>query len=84
LAKYHPEEVIKIVTVKVSELLKMAQELSDDGIEYVDVEECESDEDFPKHLSFIGYEGFGGAIDYEEIEHIDISYDYKYEKSLKL
>jgi hypothetical protein len=72
-----------VVTVKVSELLKMAQQLSNDGIEYVDIEEYPSDEDMPKHLSFVGCGGFGGGIDYEEIEHIDISADYKSENGLK-
>lgn len=68
-----------MITVKVSELLNMVQQLSNDGIEYVDIEEYPSDEDMAKHLSFIGYGGFGGGIDYEEIEHIDISTDYKSE-----
>lgn len=78
-----------MVTVKVSDLLKMAKELDQDQIEYVDIEEYEADgnpEDeyfLPKRLHFEGYDGFGGGIDYEDIEHIEVSCDYKFEKGLK-
>lgn len=66
-------EVIKIVTIKVSDLLKMAQQLSNDGIQYVNIDECESDEELPKCLSFTAYsEDSMFEIDYEEIDHIEI------------
>jgi len=66
-------EVIKIVTIKVSELLKMAQQLSDDGIKYVNIDECESDEELPKCLSFSAYsEDSMYEIDYEEIDHVEV------------
>lgn len=72
-----------MVTIKVSELLEMANTLSKDGIEYVEIEECEADEDFPKHLTFTGYGGFGDGIDYEEIEHVEVSWDYRSERGEK-
>lgn len=72
--------MIKIITVKVSELLKMAQELSNDGIEYVELEEYEADEESPQSLSFTGYGGYGNGLDYENIDHIEVSWDYKSEE----
>lgn len=68
-----------MVTVKVSDLLKMANLLAKDNIEYVEIEEREADEDYPKCLAFTGYEGYGGGIDYEEIDHVDVSWHYKSE-----
>ncbi|HAU84333.1 MAG TPA: hypothetical protein DCW90_02120 [Lachnospiraceae bacterium] len=76
-----------MITVKVSELLKMAQDLSNDGIEYVEITELDADEmdgeTIPPALSFSAYDGFGGGIDYESIEHIDVSWDYKSEMGLE-
>lgn len=72
-----------MVTVKVCDLKKMVQDLSDDGIEYVAIEEFPADEDSPAVLSFQAYDGFGGAIDYEEIDNVDISADYKSEAGLE-
>ncbi len=66
-----------MITVKVPELLKMAQQLFEDRIEYVEIEESAADEEFPKSLSFSAYDGSGGGIDYEEIEHVNICANYK-------
>jgi hypothetical protein len=68
-----------MVTVIVPELLKMAQQLFEDRIEYVEIEESAADADFPKSLSFSAYDGNGGGIDYEEIEHVNICANYKYQ-----
>jgi hypothetical protein len=72
-----------MVTVKVSDLLIMANELTKDGVEYVDIEEYDSDEESPKCLHFEAYDGFGGGIDFEDIEHIEVSVDYKIEMGLE-
>jgi len=66
-----------MITVNVSELLKMAQQLFNDRIEYVEIEESAADEEFPKSLSFCAYDGFSGGIDYEEIPHVNIATNYK-------
>lgn len=66
-----------MVTVKVVDLLKKAQELKNDGYEYVDIDELEADDDMPKALHFMAYDGYGGGIDFEEIEHIEVDSQYK-------
>lgn len=68
-----------MITVKVSELLKMAKLLSDDGIEYVIINESEGDEAFPKSLHFTGDCGYNTGIDYESIDHVDLPSDYELE-----
>lgn len=66
-----------MVTIRVADLLEKAQELQQAGHEYVDVEEMEADGDLPKCLHFDAYDGCGGGIDFEEIEHVDIDSMYK-------
>jgi hypothetical protein len=66
-----------MITVKVPELLKMAQQLFEDRVEYVEISESAADEEFNKSLSFCAFDGFNGGVDYEEIEHVNISADYK-------
>lgn len=62
-----------MITVKVSELLRMAKEMANDGIQYVDIEFLEADEELPQSLSFQGHDPDGLSLrDYEEIEHVDL------------
>ena len=67
-----------MITVKVSDLLEKAKELSADGYDYVDIEETEADDEFPKSLHFEAYDGNGGGVDFEEIDHIDVDPFYKF------
>lgn len=69
--------MIDVVTVKVAELLKKAQELTEAGYEYVDIDEMDADGDLPKALHFDAYDGHGAGIDFEEIEHIEVDSYYK-------
>lgn len=63
-----------MITVKVSDLLKMAQEISADGIKYVDITELEADGNIPKTLNFNGHNLDEFSMkDYEEIEEVDLS-----------
>jgi len=70
-----------MVTVKVSDLKKMVQELEKDKIEYVDIEfheEHEFDGDnMPASISFNAYDGHGGGIDFGDIEHLEVNAFYK-------
>ncbi|MFJ5717302.1 hypothetical protein [Neobacillus sp. NPDC093127] len=71
------------ITVKVSELLKMANELNKDKIEYVEIEILEEQEfdgeTIPAILHFDAYDGHGGGIDYNGIEEVKISATYKFD-----
>lgn len=63
-----------MITVKVADLLKMAQEISADGIKYVDITEMETDGEMSKALHFQGHNPDGiSTEDYEEIEEVDLS-----------
>ena len=66
-----------MVTVKVADLLKKAQELLEAGYEYVDIDDMAEDGDLPKCLHFDAYDGLGGGIDFEEIEHVEVDSMYK-------
>lgn len=69
------------VTVKVADLKKKIIDLEKDEIEYVDISFSESeifeDELIPASISFEGYDGHYGGIDYESISHIEIHAGYK-------
>lgn len=68
-----------MITVKVSDLLLMAQDLNNDGYEYVEINELEADNETSKCLFFEALDGFGGCVVFDGIDHIDVSYDYKSE-----
>ncbi|MDF2557853.1 MAG: hypothetical protein K0R71_1681 [Bacillales bacterium] len=75
-----------MITVRVDELLKRAQELTKDGYEFVEVmiiEEEYDDETLPSSLHFSAFDGFGGGVDYEAIDEIKISATYKFEEGNK-
>lgn len=62
-----------MVTVKISELLEKVQEMVSAGYEYANVYELDADDDIPKALHFDAYDSsFGGGIDFEEIDHVEI------------
>lgn len=69
-----------MITVKVSDLKSKIDELLKDGIEYVDLFILEADPDYeiPKTLSFNAYNGEGGGVDYEEVEHTEVDVFYKF------
>lgn len=61
-----------MITVKVFDLLIMAQQLTADGIKYVDISEMEADGEIPKALHFEGHNSDGiSKTDYEEIEDVN-------------
>lgn len=66
-----------MVTVKTTDLLKMAQDILNDGYEYVEIHEVEADDELPACISFEALDGHGVGIDFEELEHIEISSTYK-------
>lgn len=66
-----------MITVRVADLLKKAQELTEAGYEYVDIDEMDADDDLPKALHFDAYDGCGAGIDFEEIEHVEVDSCYK-------
>lgn len=66
-----------MVTVKVAELLKKAQELLEAGYEYVDIDELPEDGELPKCLNFDAYDGYGGGDDFGVIRHVDVDSMYK-------
>ncbi|MCB2297073.1 hypothetical protein [Clostridium tagluense] len=72
-----------MITVKVSDLKKMVEGLEKDKIEYVDIQEFEEHEFdgdiIPLSLNFMAYDGEGAGIDYDGIEHIEISSTYKWD-----
>ncbi|WP_113675820.1 hypothetical protein [Vallitalea guaymasensis] len=69
------------ITVKITDLKNMVDQLIEDKIEYVDItylEEDECDGDIlPSSLHFDAYDGYGGGIDYDSIEHVKVDADYK-------
>jgi hypothetical protein len=72
-----------LITVKVADLLKMVNDLHNDEIEFVDISLL-SGVVFdgvitPPSLHFCAYDGTGGGIDYESIDEVKISSDYKFE-----
>ncbi|PFM75256.1 hypothetical protein COJ46_22145 [Bacillus sp. AFS077874] len=71
------------ITVKVSDLLKIATKLTKDDIEYVELAIIESElfegDVLPATLNFDAYDGEGGGIDYESIEEVKISATYKFD-----
>lgn len=73
-----------MITVSVSDLKKMVEELEKEEIEFVDIDECEEyefeGEIMPKSLHFLGCDGYGGGVDFESIDHIEVSQFYKSEK----
>lgn len=66
-----------MVTVKISDLLEKVQEMISAGYEYVDIDEMEADGELPKCLHFDAYDGYGGGVDFEEVEHIEVDSMYK-------
>lgn len=78
-----------MITVRVSDLKNMVEELEKEEIEYVDITEFEESKEengdiTPKVLHFLANDGYGGGIDFEVIEHIDISAFYKAEREQEL
>lgn len=71
------------ITVKVSDLLKMANELKEDNIDFVEISILEEDEIkgevIPATLHFSAYDGHGGGVDYEGIEEVKVSATYKFD-----
>lgn len=72
-----------MVTIKVEDLLRMAKELQAEKYEYIDVDILEGDDELPPCLHIDAYDGFGGGIDFGNIDHIEISTDYKIEAELE-
>lgn len=70
-----------MVTVKVLDLKKMVDELEKEGIEYVDIQELEEQkfdgDTIPASLNFDAYDGYGGGINFEGIDHLEIDAMYK-------
>ncbi len=69
------------ITVKVADFKNMVADLIKDKIDYVDItyldeDECDGDI-LPPSLSFNAYDGCGGGVDYEYIEHVEVNADYK-------
>lgn len=66
------------VTIKVSDLLKIAQDLTAEKYEYVQICESESDPDFeiPASIHFSAYENADYTIDYEPLDDIELPEDY--------
>lgn len=74
---------INDVTVNVYELRKKVNQLIADGIKYVDITFIEGEtfegRVYPKSLNFDAYDGTGGGINYEGIDHKEVSGFYKNE-----
>ncbi|MGV8980603.1 hypothetical protein [Clostridium sp.] len=74
---------INDVTVNVYELRKKVNKLIADGIKYVDITFIEGEifegRVFPKSLNFDAYDGNGDGINYEGIDHKEVSDFYKSE-----
>ena len=74
---------INDVTVNVHELRKMVNKLIADGIKYVDITFIEGEtfegRVFPKSINFDAYDETGGGINYEGIDHKEVSGFYKNE-----
>lgn len=67
---------IRDITVKVSDLRSKVEELLKDNIQYVELTIFDEEEFdgmlIPKTLNFCGFDGEGGGIDFEDIEHIEV------------
>lgn len=74
-----------MITVRVSDLEKMINELVADKIDYVEISILESEEMegvvLPPALHFDAYNGLGGGVDYGSIEEIKVDPCYKFESS---
>ena len=63
------------ILIKVSDLLAKAQELSQDGIEYVELSLLEADGELPACVCFNAYSATDDScIDYEEINAVDANF----------
>lgn len=63
------------ISLKVSELKQMIKDLEEDKIEYVDISIIEDDDSC--YMSFDGYDGEGGGVDFGLISHVDVDAFYK-------
>lgn len=73
------------ISLKVEDLKSIIEELEKGNIEFVELSIDEpfdlgDGEIYPKHLSFIAYDGEGGGIDFEDIKHIDVDPFYKFKE----
>lgn len=80
-----------IITVKVSDLISMVDELVIDKVDYVEVMILESedydDEVIPATLHFSSFDGYGGGTDYDPIEEFvveDVFYKFKHQRVIEL
>ena len=63
------------ILIKVSDLLAKARELSQDGIEYVELSLLEADGELPACVCFNAYSAtVDSCIDYEEINAVDANF----------
>ncbi|HAN09351.1 MAG TPA: hypothetical protein DCP90_01925 [Clostridiales bacterium] len=78
-----------MIIVKVSELKSMVKELEKDGYDYVEVSilDNKDEDDLPNCLCFSALDGYGGAVDFDDIEESNVGFSYKaeeeYERKLK-
>ena len=61
---------------KVSDLLTQAQELTNDGYEYVEITELEPDEDAPACLCFEAVVEETYSVDFDSIDACEVPKDY--------
>jgi hypothetical protein len=72
-----------MVTVKVTALKKMVEDLEEENVDYVEITELGGDEFeghiFPKSLGFSGLDGNGGCIDFDDIDDETVTRPYFHE-----
>lgn len=68
-----------MITLNVTDLKKLIDQLIEDEIEYVDFDICTDNEYNVQYLSTDAYDGYGGGIIYDPINEVKISVDYRFD-----
>jgi len=76
-----------MINVKLSDLIKMVEELKKEKIKYVEIMFSEQstyeNHIFPSHLNFGGYDGEGGITDFGKIDNFEVDAFYNFKSEAK-